>query len=431
MNDTDQGTGPRPAADPVPPPGSAPPPRPPLRRRRDDRVVAGVASGLAAYLDIDPALARIGFVVLLFTGGIGVPLYIAGWLLIPEADEHEAAAHQLVRSKGPGFWIGIAILVVVALAVADQLTIGGGNLWPLVFIAAGVALWRAAQDDAPRRHPPTTPGPHPSPTSTEETRPMATTHDPAVRTPDPTASTAEVPPPPVTPRPPVDFTPPPVPQRTNAMLGRITFALALIAAGVTVLLDRAGLVQAELAHVLAASLTVLGLGLIVGAWFGRARSMIFPGLLLAPLVIAASLFHAADVPVGSGFGERIHHIESAAAVESGGYELAAGQLTLRFDDLQDAGEPVAVRAELGAGQLYVTVPPDAEVRVTGTLGIGELVLFDRAVNGAGIDETVVREGEPGAPVLVLDLRVGVGQILVEDGSGPFDVTPQDQQEFSR
>ena len=72
----------------VPPPGGAPPP-PPYRRLyrlRHDRVVAGVASGLAAHMEVDPVWIRLAFVVLTFIGGLGILLYIVGWVVMPAVD---------------------------------------------------------------------------------------------------------------------------------------------------------------------------------------------------------------------------------------------------------------------------------------------------------------------------------------------------------
>jgi phage shock protein PspC (stress-responsive transcriptional regulator) len=65
-----------------------------LRRSTDDRMLAGVAGGLARYLDVDATLVRIAFAVLTVVGGAGVPLYLACWLLIPEdgADQSVAAS---------------------------------------------------------------------------------------------------------------------------------------------------------------------------------------------------------------------------------------------------------------------------------------------------------------------------------------------------
>jgi phage shock protein PspC (stress-responsive transcriptional regulator) len=55
-----------------------------LCRPAQDRMLAGVASGFARYLGVDVLFVRIALVVLCFVGGIGVPLYLASWLLVPE-----------------------------------------------------------------------------------------------------------------------------------------------------------------------------------------------------------------------------------------------------------------------------------------------------------------------------------------------------------
>ena len=55
-----------------------------LYRSRSDRMVAGVAGGLAQYLNVDPTLVRLGFVVLSLAGGPGLLLYIVMWIVVPE-----------------------------------------------------------------------------------------------------------------------------------------------------------------------------------------------------------------------------------------------------------------------------------------------------------------------------------------------------------
>ncbi len=56
-----------------------------LFRNPDSRLVAGVASGLAAYFGIDALITRILFVVLTFVSGLGILLYIVMWIVVPEA----------------------------------------------------------------------------------------------------------------------------------------------------------------------------------------------------------------------------------------------------------------------------------------------------------------------------------------------------------
>jgi phage shock protein PspC (stress-responsive transcriptional regulator) len=70
-----------------------------LHRGGDGRMVAGVALGMAEYFDLDPTLVRVGFVVLSFLGGLAVPLYIAGWLLIPAEGADESVAEELLARE--------------------------------------------------------------------------------------------------------------------------------------------------------------------------------------------------------------------------------------------------------------------------------------------------------------------------------------------
>jgi phage shock protein C len=57
-----------------------------LTRRFDDRMVAGVCSGVAAYLGVDVTLVRLLTVVAaIFSVGAVAVAYIAAWILMPEA----------------------------------------------------------------------------------------------------------------------------------------------------------------------------------------------------------------------------------------------------------------------------------------------------------------------------------------------------------
>ena len=56
-----------------------------LYRDPDDRVIGGVCSGLAQYLNIDVVLVRILFVVFTLIGGAGIWVYIILWIVAPQA----------------------------------------------------------------------------------------------------------------------------------------------------------------------------------------------------------------------------------------------------------------------------------------------------------------------------------------------------------
>jgi phage shock protein PspC (stress-responsive transcriptional regulator) len=95
-----------PSQQPTQPPPT-PQPRPAgeqrLHRAGRGRMVAGVAAGVADYFDVDPTIVRIGFVVLTLMGGVAVPLYLAGWLLIPDEENDLSVAEELLareRARG-------------------------------------------------------------------------------------------------------------------------------------------------------------------------------------------------------------------------------------------------------------------------------------------------------------------------------------------
>lgn len=413
--DTDQGVGtPPPAGSTTAPPPPSPPPAPPLRRRTDDKMIAGVASGLAAHLRVDPALVRIGFVVLLFTGGIGIPLYLAGWLLIPEAGVGDATPRPATEQKGPAFWIGVGLLVLVAIAVADEVAFAGRNSWwPLVLVAAGIALWRVGRRDDASTPPPPTPGSPPTPSRPDQ--PFQETAMSAATT---TTRVTEYTPPPVgggrAPAP-ATFEPPPPPRREGSYLGRITIALAFIGAGVTVALDRAGIVDAVAADVLAVVLIVLGAGLVVGTWFGRARWLIAIALVLTPVVVVSSVVASRGWPVAAGLGDRAYTVVDAADVPVEGFDLGLGSLSVDLRSFAGSEEPI--RIDVGAGEVVVTVPEGADVTLDAEVGAGEIeFLGDESVNGTALERSFTRSGD--GPTIRLDVRVGAGSVDIVQVPAP-------------
>ncbi len=63
-----------------------------LYRSRDDRMIAGVAGGLADYLGLDPSLVRIGWAIFILVGGLGLVVYIIMAIVVPEEPELGSAA---------------------------------------------------------------------------------------------------------------------------------------------------------------------------------------------------------------------------------------------------------------------------------------------------------------------------------------------------
>ena len=58
-----------------------------LYRSRENRKIAGVCGGIAEYLEIDPSVVRIIWILMVLIGGPGILLYIIAWILLDEKPE--------------------------------------------------------------------------------------------------------------------------------------------------------------------------------------------------------------------------------------------------------------------------------------------------------------------------------------------------------
>jgi len=121
-------------------------------------MVAGVCGGLAAYLDIDPVLVRLAFVILLLASGIGFAIYLVLWIVMPrEATVGESDAvvmqdnikelKETVSANadkvGRPATVGVMFILLGLFFLFQQLgwVAGlGGAFWPLVIIGLGVLL---------------------------------------------------------------------------------------------------------------------------------------------------------------------------------------------------------------------------------------------------------------------------------------------------
>ena len=69
-----------------------------LTKSRDNRMVSGVLGGISEYLNVDPSLVRIIFVVLsIFSSGFTIILYIALAIILPEPDK--ASRRDVTRKR--------------------------------------------------------------------------------------------------------------------------------------------------------------------------------------------------------------------------------------------------------------------------------------------------------------------------------------------
>lgn len=70
-----------------------------LARNNTDRIIAGVAGGVANYLDVDPTLVRLGFVLLVLVGGVSPLIYLILWAVLPNEHSVNQGFSQQVREN--------------------------------------------------------------------------------------------------------------------------------------------------------------------------------------------------------------------------------------------------------------------------------------------------------------------------------------------
>jgi len=73
-----------------------------LVRSSTNQMIAGVAAGVADYLDLDPTIVRLAFVVLALLGGPGILLYIIMWIIMPESASTASTGSDVGGGAGVG-----------------------------------------------------------------------------------------------------------------------------------------------------------------------------------------------------------------------------------------------------------------------------------------------------------------------------------------
>ena len=289
-----------------------------LDRSSSDRMLAGVAGGLARYFDIHPAFFRVGFVVLALLGGSGILIYAAAALVMPGEGEADSVATRALRQRRDRPWplIGLGLLAVAgAVAVSNMSFWPHGDVWIVLAIAGGVILWVT-------RHG------LPEPRSEDEAAEAAT-----------------------------------LARRDSHRVRRF----------------------------------FKGIAIAVGS---------LVALVLVAAAVTAAVFH---VHVGDGIGDRDYAPVATGDLDRS-YELGIGTMRLDLSALALPPGETHVAARIDIGDLYVTVPADAALRVDARAKAGNVEILGENSDGWHVERHTFETGDQ---TLVLDARVGAGSIRVD------------------
>ena len=381
----------------------------PMVRPQEGRVVAGVALAVANRLGMSPGAVRVVWFILGFFGGLGLLLYIAGWLLIPEEDAEQSIAEDVTgRLTNSTRWLGIALIIIAAVTLVAMLDWVRADLaWAVALLAVGVLMYRG--------HLGTTLGSGggsaaANSTATDvgedeveeaaavdavgdvETEPVIDEGGDALVGP---AATEER----LAPR----------PRREKSILGRLTAGTVFIALGLMAILDTSDVIRPAFSHYMAVVVGIIGIGLLVGSAYGRSRGLIFVGIVLVPIMLAGSVVTAG---FDGGWGDPIFRPSTVVDVDDH-YTLTGGDLQIDLRRIDPGGDVLTVEGDVGFGRMLVIVPAGIGLDIDAHVGFGDLQLFGDHNGGIDVDRSLRIDG---AGLIELDLDVGFGELEIREVS---------------
>jgi phage shock protein PspC (stress-responsive transcriptional regulator) len=339
-----------------------------LVRTRRGRLIGGVCSGLGAHFDVDPILFRIAFVGLAIFSGIGIALYLAVLLLVPEEGASRAPIH-LLRSS----WRIVLGAVVVIVAAGIALHAAGraehrgawgfgadvgslalvGGIAMLVWLRLRRPVGKQGHASAGREH-----------------------------------------------------------GRASAdrrLFRCLAFVTSVVVWAALLALAGAWLAGTE-AHLAAWAVVAIGAVLVLSAFTGGARWLLAPAVAFA---VAVAVIAAAHVDLHGGMGERTYRPQALGEVR-GGYRLGAGRLEVDLRGIAFPPGETRLHVRLGVGELVVLVPHGVCVATSARIGGGYVGALEGRSGGLDVDWIDRPSPPPRTPRLVLEGNVGLGALLVAD-----------------
>ena len=427
-----------------------------LIRPTEGRYVAGVCAAIGRATDTDPVLWRVVLAVLGFFGGIGILIYLIGWLII--ASEGDTASPiEALLGRGQSKMSPLAVLLLGgATALTFAFIVDNGFRATLLggaVLVGGALLYKRnnAGANSTAAAPPTAPPDLAEPPQaasgatfpfaatfpqapTAPTAPAAgyvpagaptggaTTADepvtaplPPVPPPPPVPPFAPPPPPPppasgyrppfaphgpyagpqqpwrTAPPPPAKAPKPPKPPKERSKLGRITFFAVLVAIGLVAVLDLGGVAVPRSSY-FAAALVTIALGLVVGAWFGRARGLIALALLASTGLGISSANERLGV---DGFTDPVTWQPRTVSAIADSYETPVGEATLDLRQVDFTGQKMETSVIMRAGSLKVLLPPKVDTVASVDVDFGSSTVFGNVADGPDLAQEATDHGLDG------------------------------------
>ncbi|MFZ2323966.1 MAG: PspC domain-containing protein [Ignavibacteriaceae bacterium] len=146
-----------------------------LYRSVTDKMIGGVAGGIAEYFDIDPAIVRLIFVLAVIFGGSGILAYIILWIIIPQKpyiitpfdqnkqtdnsenkdekknnnSEFDMNNLNVKHGDNKSIFGGAFLILLGGIFLLHNFVprFHFGDFWPLILIGLGIAIILKARDN--------------------------------------------------------------------------------------------------------------------------------------------------------------------------------------------------------------------------------------------------------------------------------------------
>ncbi len=398
-----------------------------LRRDGDDKWLAGVCSGIATRLGVDPIVIRAVLVLLVVMGGVGITVYLIAWAFLPN-DKEDIVAERALRD---GDVLGIVLLLVIGLSLLGGSGFAGhvpGLSWIWwVVLPVGLVVWLvtrkrntpaavpgatapgaasgaawgatsggtssgvAAATGAPSTVTAPTPygapaAPYDAPTTAygaPTTAYGAPTESPGAATAPhgaPTPPGSGLPPAPPTGPPPRPAKPPRAPRAPRRRSGGLAATLligglAVAAYGLTSWAHEANHWSgSDQTVALCAALAVVGLG-VLGLGVSGRRSGLSGFVAVVLILVTWTASVVPGVTFGGGIGERVWRPSVTDTTQT--YTLSVGSADLDLSQLPDNPDVARqVEARVGMGELRIRIPKNLTVELRSSVSAGQITHAD-------------------------------------------------------
>lgn len=197
--------------------------------------------------------------------------------------------------------------------------------------------------------------------------------------------------------------------KQRSPLGALTLSIAFLVVGLMILLGNLGVADIMIGEMAAAGLFVVGIGLLVGVWWGRSRLLIVVGIAMVPIVVAGGFIH---FPLRGSLGDRWIHSRSIDNVAAR-HEMLLGSLHMNLADLRSFEGERHIDISMAAGQATIFIPARIGLTIAGHIEWGNASIGHGRQTGDDLVLANELEGKPDAGHLTINFTGGIASLYVE------------------